>query len=228
MSGLPFRDRREAGQRLGSGLAELDLDFEENAIVLGLARGGMAVAAEVAERLRLPLDVVIVRKLGFPGHEELAIGAVAGGHIQVLDKELIERHKIAPIEVDGIAAEAMQEATWREHYYRSARAAPDLHNWTVILIDDGLATGSSMQAAVTYVTSFGPKKVMAAAPVGTKEACSRLKGFTDGCFCLLTPAEFGAVSEWYLDFTQVTDEEVRQILDQHYQRTKPSSTSEYR
>ena len=107
---LPFRDRHEAGQRLGSYLAELDLNLKENAIVLGLARGGVTVAAEVAAALRLPLDVVVVRKLGFPGHEELAIGAVAGGRIQVLDEELIEEYKLTPTQVEQVGAKAMEEA----------------------------------------------------------------------------------------------------------------------
>jgi predicted phosphoribosyltransferase len=218
MRELPFRDRRDAGQKLGLYLAEFDLESKENAIVLGLARGGVPVAAEVAAQLKLPLDAVVVRKIGFPGHDELAIGAVAGGHIQTLDEELIEKHKIAFSEVEKIAAEAIEEATRREHYYRAERAAAELHNWTVILVDDGLATGSSMLAAVRYVNSFQPRKTIAAAPVGTADACSRLKMFTDGCFCLSTPEGFQAVSEWYRNFTQVTDEEVREILDGQYRR----------
>lgn len=221
MRELPFRDRQQAGQLLGSYLARFDLPFEGNAIVLGLARGGVPVASEVAAELRLPLDVMVVRKLGFPGYNELAIGAVAGGRIRVLDEELIEKHQIASSEVEGIAAVAIAEATWRESYYRGDQPAHALQNWTVILIDDGLAAGSSMLAAAHYVNSFGPKKVVAAAPVGTREACSRLKTVVGDCFCLLTPAGFQAVSEWYLNFTQVTDKEVRAILDAQYRRAAP-------
>jgi predicted phosphoribosyltransferase len=212
---LPFRDRRDAGQQLGDSLAQLDFDFKEKTIILGLARGGVAVGAEVAALLHLPLDVVVVRKLGFPGQKELAIGAAAGGQIRVLNKELIEEYGIHSREVETIAGKAIEEASWRELYYRAERAAPDLHDWAVILVDDGLATGSSMLAAVRYVNSFQPKKVIAAAPVGTKEACSRLKNFTDACVCLATPKGFHAVGQCYLDFTQVTDEEVRQILEQN-------------
>jgi predicted phosphoribosyltransferase len=221
MRELPFRDRRQAGQELGSSLAQLDFDLKENSIVLGLARGGVPVAAEVAAALRLPLDVMVVRKLGFPGYNELAIGAVAGGRIRVLDEELIEKHKIAASEVEKIAGAAITEATWRESYYRGDRLAHALQNWTVILVDDGLATGSSMLAAVHYVNSFGPKKMIAAAPVGTQEACSRLKTVAGACFCLFTPDGFQAVSEWYLNFTQVTDEEVRAILDAQYRQALP-------
>jgi predicted phosphoribosyltransferase len=215
---LPFRDRRDAGQQLGGYLAKLDFDFRQKAMLLGLARGGVSVAAEVAALLHLPLDMVVVRKLGFPGQNELAMGAVAGGRIQVLDNELIEECRIPSGEVEKIAAKAIEEASWRERYYRADRAAPDLHDSTVILVDDGLATGSSMLAAMHYVNSFKPKKVIAAAPVGTEEACSRLKNFTDACVCLATPQGFHAVGQCYLDFTQVTDDEVRQILEQNDQR----------
>lgn len=217
---LPFRNRGDAGRQLGGYLAQLEFDFSKKAIVLGLARGGVSIAAEVAALLHLPLDVVVVRKLGFPGQKELAMGAVAGGRIQVLDKELIEEHRIQSEEVEKIAAQAIEEATWRERFYRAERAAPDLHDSTVILVDDGLASGSSMLAAVYFVNSFKPKKVIAAAPVGTEEACSRLKNFTDGCFCLATPRGFHAVGQCYRDFTQFTDDEVRQILEQNDQRAR--------
>lgn len=218
---LPFADRRAAGRDLGQYLKELDFHLNENAIVLGLARGGVMVAAAVAEELRLPLDVVVVRKLGVPTNQELAMGAVAGGRIQVLDEELIAELRVGSEEVERIAAKAMEEAIWREHYYRGERGNPELNNCTVILVDDGLATGSSMLAAVHYVNSFRPRKIIAAAPVGTVEACERLKIFTDACFCLATPDEFKAVGRWYVDFDQVSDEAVRQILDQHYRRFGP-------
>jgi putative phosphoribosyl transferase len=218
---LPFADRREAGQILGRRLAEFDLDFKENAIVLGLARGGVSVAAQVAKELRLPLEVVVVRKLGVPGNKELAMGAAAGGRIQVLNKQLIAELKIALTDVEVIATKAMEEADWREQYYRSERPAVKLHNSTVILVDDGLATGSSMLAAVQHVDSFGPKKVVAAAPVGTQEARSRVRRFTDACVCLATPDEFRAVGRWYVDFGQVSDEEVRRILEDHYRSFGP-------
>ena len=146
------------------------------------------------------------------------MGAVAGGCIQVLANELIEEHQVQSREVEKIAAKAIEEASWRESFYRAERAAPDLHDSTVILVDDGLATGSSMLAAAHYVNSFKPEKVIAAAPVGTEEACSRLKNFTDACVCLATPRGFHAVGQCYQDFTQVTDDEVRRILEQNDQR----------
>jgi putative phosphoribosyl transferase len=209
---LPFQDRREAGQLLGRCLAEFGLSRNEKAIVLGLARGGVTVAASVAEELRLPVDVVAVRKLGVPGNPELAMGAVAGGRIEVLDEELISELKIDAGDIEKIAAKAVEEANGRERFYRANRPAPELRDCRVILVDDGLATGSSMLAAVHYVNSFRPKKVVAAAPIGTEEACSRLKRFTDGCFCLAIPEPFRAVGRWYLNFDQVGDEEVRLIL----------------
>jgi putative phosphoribosyl transferase len=215
---LPFTDRREAGHLLGRCLAESGFDFKENAIVLGLARGGVPVAAEVASELRLPLDVVVVRKLGVPENKELAMGAVAGGRIQVLDQQLIAALRITASEVEKVAAEAVEAVNRRERYYRAERAAPDLQNLAVILVDDGLATGSSMLAAVHYVNSFRPKMVIATAPVGTEHACSRLKPFTGACFCLATPEEFLAVGQWYEDFGQVSDDDVRQILEQYYRR----------
>jgi predicted phosphoribosyltransferase len=215
MTQLPFNDRRQAGQSLGNYLASVPSGLGENSIVLGLARGGVPVAAEVAQKLQLPLDVLVVRKLGVPGHEELAMGAVAGGRVQVLDRTLITDLAISANEVEKTAANAIEEARRQEAYYRSDHEAPNLRRQTVILVDDGLATGSSMLAAVHYVNSFQPTRVIAAAPVGTGEAVSRLRRFADDCFCLTVPDEFGAVGRWYRNFDQVSDEEVRNLLEHH-------------
>ena len=210
---LPFRDRCDAGQQLGSYLAQHHFDLGKKAIVLGLARGGVSVAAEVAALLHLPLDVVVVRRLGFPGQKELAMGAVAGGRIQVLDNGLIEEHQIQSREVAEDCRQSDERVNWREHDYRAERATPDLHDSTVILVDDGLATGFSMLAAVHYVNSFKPKKVIAAVRVGTDELLTSVK-LSDHCVCLATPKGFHAVGQCYLEFTQVTDDEVRQILEE--------------
>ena len=225
MINLPFADRPQAGHLLGRHLACLNLGLAENAIVLGLARGGVPVAAEVADELHLPLDVVVVRKLGVPHNSEFAMGAVAGGRVQVLDEELIAQLAIPAAGVEQITARAVEEAILRERYYRTECSAPDLHGWTVVLVDDGLATGSSMLAAVRYVNSFRPTKVIAVAPVGTEEACSRLKTLTDDCICLAIPDEFRAVGQWYRNFTQVSDDDVRQVLQQHLQRFSPQVTT---
>ena len=220
---LPSCYWREAGQLLGRSLAGLDFT-KEHAIVLGLARGGVPVAAGVAEELRLPLDTLVVRKLGVPGSPELAMGAAAGGKVQVLDHELIEALAIPANAVSAAAAKAVEEGLWREHYYRAEGCrAVDLHDRTVILVDDGLATGFSMLAAAHHVNGFGAKKAIVAVPVGTEEACSRLKKVTHACICLATPAQFHSVSQWYLDFSQVEDEDVQRILEQHRRRFRPGA-----
>ena len=220
MINLPFSDRRQAGRLLGAHLAQAKFDLKENALVFGLARGGIPVASEVATVLNLPLDVIIVRKLGAPGQPELAMGAVAGGRIQIRDEALIAELNFPANEVEKIVAKATEEARWREADYRANQTPPDLHNLTVIVVDDGLATGYSMLAAVEYVNSFRPKRVIAAAPVGTEAACSRIQNFADTCVCLAKPFDFQAVGRWYEEFGQVSDDEVRQILEQH-RRTRP-------
>jgi len=221
---LPFRDRSEAGRLLGMAVAKRGFPentFAENTIVLGLPRGGVVVAAVVANILRAPLDFVMVRKLGVPWQPELAMGAIAGGRIRILDQALIEDLGVTSAEVDAVVLKEMDEVERRERLYRHEKLAPDLHDWTVILVDDGLATGSTMLAAVHYVNSFRPAKVIVAVPVGSSQACRRLESVVDECVCLAMPEPFGSVGAWYADFHQTTDMEVQQLLAQNRRQMGP-------
>lgn len=218
---LPFRDRLDAGRLLAAELTRHKFNFVENTIVLGLPRGGVVVGSAIADVLRLPLDVVVVRKLGVPSQPELAMGAIAGDRIRVLDNNLIEELCVSEAEVEAVVLKEMEEVGRRERLYRDERPAPDLHGWTVILADDGLATGSSMMAAVEYVNSFRPAAVVIAVPVGSTSACDWLKRFVSECVCLATPEPFLSVGTWYADFYQVTDGEVRKLLAQNYHRIGP-------
>lgn len=206
---LPFRDRSEAGRLLGAEL--LARKPAPNAIILALPRGGVPVGAEVSDALKAPLDVVVVRKLGVPWQPELAMGAMAGG-IRVLDSQLIRYLRISDEEVEAVVAREAAEIERRERLYRGGRRAPDLRNRIVILVDDGLATGSTMVAAARFVRSMHPERLIIAVPVGSAQACSRLKGEADQCICLAVPEPFYAVGEWYTDFRQVDDADVREIL----------------
>jgi len=219
MPELPFRDRSEAGRLLGQKLSERH--FPEITIVLGLTRGGVAVAFAAADILKAPLDILVVRKLGVPWQPELAMGAVAGGRVRILDEELIRELGITRQEVDVVVAKEMEEVDRRERLYRHEKPAPDLHGWTVIVVDDGLATGSTMTAAVHYVDSFRPAAVIVAVPVASEQACRQLRTITDDVVCLATPQPFHAVGEWYDDFRQVSDAEVQRLLEQHHRKFGP-------
>jgi putative phosphoribosyl transferase len=210
---LPFANRAEAGRVLATELVSHKLPA--NVIVLALPRGGLPVGLEVAEALRAPLDVVIVRKLGVPWQPELAMGAIASGSFQTLDEELIRALRISREEIDAVVAKESAEVARREKLYRGGRRALDLHGRTVLLVDDGLATGSTMLVAARYVRSLKPRKTLIAVPVGSVQACQRLREEADGCVCLATPEPFAAVGEWYADFRQVTDAEVQRLLEQH-------------
>jgi putative phosphoribosyl transferase len=207
---LPFRDRTEAGQLLGAQLA--GRDWPKNSIVLGLPRGGVPVAVEVARELGLPLDVIVVRKLGVPWQPELAMGAIASGGVRVLDQQLIRMEGISQEDVEAIAAREEQEAERREQLYRAGRPPLALRKHTVILVDDGLATGSTMLAAVKCVKSLQPSAVIAAVPVASRQACAYLRHVADECVCLAVPEQFGSVGEWYQDFRQTSDADVRNLL----------------
>jgi len=206
---LPFQDRAEAGRILGVELASRRLP--SNTIVLALPRGGLPVAAQVAAALGARLDVLVVRKLGVPWQPELAMGAIAGG-TRVLNYRLIRELEISDESVETVVARETQEMERRERLYRGGRPAPDLRARTVVLVDDGLATGSTMVAAARHVRSCQSEWLIVAVPVASSEACAMLKKEADECVCLVVPEPFFAVGEWYRDFRQVTDAEVQEIL----------------
>lgn len=182
-----------------------------DAVVLALPRGGVPVGSEIAEKLKLPLDVVIVRKLGVPWQPELAMGAVAGG-VRILDERLLRRLGITHQEIDAIASRELAEIRRREDLYRGGRGRHDLAGRFIILVDDGLATGSTMSAAARYLESLQPARLTIAVPVGSREACAHLLKEADDLICLATPEPFLAVGKWYRDFEQVSDSEVRNLL----------------
>jgi putative phosphoribosyl transferase len=207
---LPFADRREAGRELAKHLKRYA--DRDDVIVLGLPRGGVPVANEVADALRAPLDVFVVRKLGLPGHRELAMGAIASGGVRVLNHYVVKALSIPPHVIDDVASEEQIELERRERTYRDGRPLLDLHDRIVLLIDDGLATGSTMKAAVEAVRSLGPARVVVAVPVGAPDTCREFADVADETVCARTPERFSAVGQWYRDFSETSDEEVRQLL----------------
>ena len=205
-----FSDRREAGRELARLLpASLRSD---DVVVLALPRGGVPVAFEIAQALGAPLDVFLVRKLGTPGHPELAMGAIASGGIRVLNDEVVEYLNIPRDLIDAVAEREQAELERREAAYRQGRPMPSLRNRTVILVDDGLATGSTMKAAVEAAKHEQPTRVIVAVPVGAPETCRELAKRADEVICARMPTPFSAVGQWYRDFTQTTDEEVKNLL----------------
>ncbi len=205
-----FKDRRDAGAELARSLTAYAND--PTVIVLGLPRGGVPVAFEVARALRAPLDVFVVRKLGVPGHRELAMGAIASGGVRVLNQDVIDSLRIPPAVVDSAAAGEQLELQRQEHEYRGDVPFPALASRTVIVVDDGLATGSTMRAAVRAIRQSRPAKTVVAVPVGAAETCRSLKTESDEVICAQTPPGFRAVSLWYEEFSQTTDQEVRDLL----------------
>ncbi len=206
----PFRDRREAGRVLVEQLGEYA--ERKDAIVLGLPRGGVPVAFEIARELRLPLDVFVVRKLGVPGYEELAMGAIASGGVRVLNEEVVRQLPHPELALDRATTKEMRELERREVEYRDGRPAPILRGKTVILVDDGLATGATMRAAVMALRAYGVARCVIAVPVAAPDTCAELRGEVDEIRCALTPASFRAVGQFYENFSQTTDEEVRELL----------------
>jgi len=206
-----FSDRREAGERLADRLR--DYAGRPDVLVLALPRGGVPVGFVVAETLRLPLDVFVVRKLGVPGQEELAMGALASGGVRVLDDELIRMAGVSSQDIERTTALASEELSRKEVRYRGERSLPDLRDKTVILVDDGLATGSTMRAGVRALRTQRPAAIIVAVPVGAPETCEALRAVADDVVCIETPEPFRAVGLWYEDFSQTTDEEVHKLLD---------------
>ncbi|MGH7693446.1 MAG: phosphoribosyltransferase [Gemmatimonadaceae bacterium] len=206
-----FVDRHDAGRQLGGTLAERDFDTR-NAVVLGLPRGGVPVAYEVAKALDLPLDVFVVRKIGLPMHPELAIGATASGGVRIFNEEMIRELGVTDAEIATVVANEERELARRESLYRGYERAVDVKGKTVILVDDGLATGASMFAAVTALRAHSPAQIVVAVPIASREACEDLGGVADVVVCVETPDPFRAVGLWYHDFSQTTDEEVRALL----------------
>ena len=205
-----FTDRREAGRELASKLATYR--GQRDLVVLALPRGGVPVAFEIAEALDAPLDIFVVRKLGMPGHPEFAIGAIASGGVRVLSEDVIREFGIHPDVLDEIARRELLELERREREYRQGRSLADLRGRTVILVDDGLATGSSMRAAVEAVRALDPARVVVAVPVGAPSTCAGLRAIADDVVCAREPEPFSAVGLWYSDFSQTSDEEVRELL----------------
>ncbi len=206
-----FHDRADAGRRLGEALAP-DYQNRSDVIVLGLPRGGVPVAWEVAQLLGAPLDVFLVRKLGFPRHPELAMGAIASGGVRVLNEDVLREVPIAEDTIAAVAAEEQTELERRERLYRSGRPELDLAGRTVILVDDGLATGATMRAAAAAVRTMDPAELVVAVPVAAAVTCEQIEPEVDRMLCLHTPDPFRAVGLWYEEFGQTPDDEVQSIL----------------
>ena len=210
---VPFQDRDDAGRQLGRAVAE-KFGRRDDLIVLGLPRGGVPVAAHVAEALGAPLDVFIVRKLGVPGHDELAMGAIASGGVRVMNRDVLDYMPVSQKMIDAVAEREQRELERREREYRGARPPLDVRGRTVIIVDDGLATGSTMRAAVQALRKMDPKAVVVAVPVAARSTCDefRRERAVDDILCLRTPEPFQAVGLWYEDFAQTSDEQVHELL----------------
>lgn len=213
-----FRDRVDAGRRLAQRLSEFRGD--PTAIVLALPRGGVPVAYEVASALRLPLDVYIVRKLGVPGHEELAMGAVASDGIYILDERVVAVAGVTPQQFEKTLVRELAELKRRERAYRDDRGEPELRGKTAILVDDGLATGASMQSAVAALRRRGVRRIVVAVPVAPKGSVAALAGGADRVVCLYEPEPFYSVGLYYRNFEQTSDEEVRALLQRAREESK--------
>ena len=207
-----YRDRYEAGRELATKLTAYA--HRQDVLVLALPRGGVPVGYEVAKALLAPLDVFVVRKLGVPGHEELAMGAIATGGICVIDEEVVHMLHIPKEVIDAVVAKEQLELERREHLYRDDRPPPDVNGCNVILVDDGLATGSTMRAAAEALRQQHPARLIVAVPVAASSACEEFSTEVDEVVCIQTPEPFYGVGYWYEDFSQISDEEVHNLLSQ--------------
>ncbi|MFT3893037.1 MAG: phosphoribosyltransferase [Anaerolineales bacterium] len=205
-----FYDRKDAGQKLAEKL--LEYANREDVVVLALPRGGVPVAYEVAQALNAPLDIFLVRKMGLPGHEELAMGAIASGGARVINKDVLRMFSVPEGLIEAVARRELKELERREHLYRGDRPMVDVQNRTVILIDDGLATGASMHAAIKGLRNQHPARIVVAVPTGAEETCKAFEHEVDEIICATTPEPFYGVSKWYENFSQTSDEEVQSLL----------------
>ena len=210
-----FRDRRDAGKKLAQKLT--GYAGRKDVVILALPRGGVPVAYEVSQALQVPMDVFIVRKLGWPGHEEMAIGAIASGGVKVLNEDIVRYLKLPKDLIHAVAQRELRELERRERAYRGNHPSLELKDRTVIIVDDGLATGASMRAALLGVRAHAPAQVIVAVPTAALETCEALKPEVDQMICATTPEPFYGVSRWYQDFSQTTDEEVRILLESRNQ-----------
>jgi putative phosphoribosyl transferase len=211
-AGMIFSDRQEAGKRLSAALE--GFAGRDDVIVLGLPRGGVVVAFEVARALKAPLDVYLVRKLGVPGHEELALGAIASGGVTILNQDVLQAVQVTQSEIEMVAEREQAVLERRERLYRGHSEPLELSGKTVIVIDDGLATGATMRTAIRSIRDHTPARIIAAVPVAPAETCARLEREADGAVCLLTPEPFYAIGAWYQDFAQTSDDEVVALLEE--------------
>ena len=207
-----FHDRTEAGQFLAEKLEAYS--NRPDVLVLALPRGGVPVAAEVAKKLNVPLDVFMVRKLGLPGHPELAMGAIATGGVRVLNGDVVDSMRISDSVIDAVTAQEQQELERRERAYRDDLPPPEVQGKTVILVDDGIATGSTMIAAVAALRQLETGHIIVAAPVIARSTYDQVHDAADEVVAVIVPQEFHGVGQWYADFSQTTDDEVRQLLAQ--------------
>ncbi len=205
-----LRDRKQAGRMLAEKL--VGYAGRSDVIVLGLARGGVEVAHEIAKALQAPLDVFLVRKLGVPGFEELAMGAISTGDVQIIDPDVVESFGLSQSEIDGVVTIERHELARRERAYRGQRLRLDPQGRTVILVDDGIATGSTMRAAIAAVRKLGPARIVVAVGVAPLSTCMILRSEANEVVCLLTPRDFRAVGQFFIDFPQLSDEDVRSLL----------------
>jgi putative phosphoribosyl transferase len=217
---LRFLNRQDAGRQLAAQLARYATD--PTVLVLALPRGGVPVAYEVARALHAPLDVLVVRKLGVPGHRELAMGAIASGGLRVVNRDVIDELRIAPGVVESTAVAELLEMERQQKVYRGDATPQELKGRTIIVVDDGLATGSTMRAAVRALRQSNPAWIIVAVPVAAADTVRRLAGEADSVVCLSAPNDFRAVSMWYEDFGQTSDEEVRSLLEASAAISRPA------
>jgi len=219
-----FRNRKEAGQLLALELA--DYADKKDCLILALPRGGVPVAQELSQALRLPLDILVVRKLGVPGHEELAMGAIASGGIRIINPQTLSALGIASGAVAEVERLELMEMQRRERIYRGNKVPLDVRDKTVILVDDGIATGATIRAAIASLRQRGVRRIVVASPVAPESVVASLQTVADKVVCIMKPRDFGGVGWWYEDFSQTSDEEVRSILNLEFEPQSASSDYE--